>query len=482
MTPLAQVLAGLRQAFHVPTATDDQRRRKLLQILVDAVFAMTAASLLINLTTYDLFFWSGILRGVLQGKAVALAQLRTQPHLEDFLFIVFHFLFLGLVGGVHLLNQREKTHRLGAWLFVILITASFNLADNPVELTVGRSNFIWAIPILTASIVLPPATALILGGLVSLNLLILAVIANHPPNLPAMLGYMALGVAAWLSARSLQRAVKDARTRNEQLQTQIALTEEARKKAEAADAFKTELLNTVSHELRSPIQAISNFVWLLIHQHLPVEKVAEALITIDDSAETLKRIVNDLLDAAKLAGEKVVPHRDSFEVQELVRDVDRQGQALTSRLDTLRFSVKVDKSMPKILYEDVHILQRIIMNLVTNAVKFSVQGQIDVTLELGPSDALWTLRVRDTGIGIALSDQERIFEKFVQLNVGMDRKYPGTGLGLAIVKDMVDLLDGHIKVNSIVGEGTTFEVCLPLHASPRPKTEKSLSTKARVLI
>ena len=244
-----------------------------------------------------------------------------------------------------------------------------------------------------------------------------------------------------------------------ELTTEIA--KEEKSKAENAMQAKQHFLSNMSHEIRTPLNAIIGFTKVISKTDLS-EKQKKYVAAIKTSGDTLIVLINDILDLAKVDAGKMTFEQEPFEMAMSI-------SAMLHLFDTkiqeknLLLVKEYDEKIPHLLLGDPVRLNQIILNLVSNAVKFTLRGNITVSVRLLSEDAETAyieLAVSDTGIGIAEDKMPTIFENFQQATSGTSRLYGGTGLGLAIVKQLVEMQGGSIGVKSEVDAGTTFSVKL----------------------
>ncbi len=239
----------------------------------------------------------------------------------------------------------------------------------------------------------------------------------------------------------------------------LALT---RDQAVKANELKGQLLSRVSHELRTPLNIIWGYVDLIdMEMYGEVSKEQkEILATISESCDTLGRMVNELLDQASFDAGRIQLNIGEFSPRNVLEIITPKMQVLAQAKD-LALTSQVDKKVPELVTGDFERVQQILVNLTSNAIKFTAEGAINILL-YAPYKDYWAIQVSDTGIGIPLDAQDRIFEPFQQVDGSLTRLYAGNGLGLSIVKELTELMGGDVTVDSEVDKGSTFTAYIPL--------------------
>ena len=551
----------------VPVADpDDARRRRVLNIL------------LLGTLTATIF---GVI-GIVIGSSLAndLGAPETQLLLGGTVVITFGML------GIYQINRRWSG-RWAALLFLLLLTLIFTFTDTPEQLSNGRSLFIFTLPIAISSLILIPEAsflfALIGGGIISW----LALSIDQPANIFAIIGFFMLALVSWLSARSLESALKELRAINTNLdqvvtqRTQALAESLSRERIEAGrnqailnsiadgvivfdrqwnailvnpairgilelpsevivgrnfreliehpklsdngrrlltamiehdtqpfsfriewgdktisvsagqvydlrekegnvnigtvtvfrdftreaevERLKSTFVAIVSHELRTPLNAILGYAEMFREAvYGPMnEKQVNMADRIIKNTQRLLGLINDLLDQAQMEAGKLTINMGPVKPSELLESLHGLMDKTASDKN-LSLTSEMDDTLPETLIGDSARLQQILVNLVTNSIKFTNQGYVRVRLFHMPDFMKWGIEVSDTGRGIPQAELPHIFETFRQVEGAATRTKGGFGLGLAIVKQLVNLMNGDVEVASKLEKGTTFTVTLPL--------------------
>ena len=242
---------------------------------------------------------------------------------------------------------------------------------------------------------------------------------------------------------------------------QIAL-QNSKDESEKLTRTKELFMANMSHEIRTPVAAISGFTEQLLHEPLD-ENTTRTLKIVKSSADHLARIINDILDFSKLQNGKLTLEKVHFSIQQILEDVYSLFERQSLRNNT-RLSYSLSPDTPPVLIGDPYRLKQIMINLVSNSVKFTKNGTVHFSvncIKKKSAEIDLVLEVVDTGIGIEESKIDFIFEDFTQEEMSTTRKFGGTGLGLSIVKKLIELHDGSIVCESRKNQGTTIKCHIP---------------------
>lgn len=372
------------------------------------------------------------------------------------------FFYTAAVGMVvlivaYMLSRRAR-YQIGAVLALLTISVTTLVSVAVFPQGVNSLLIYLVMDILLASLLLP------LYGTVILTIINLAAAAALPFFVPGMTSADVSNPLMFVAMTSILIIV----SANIRQQDLIQIEQQSRELAEVvqqarmANQLKDQFLATMSHELRTPLNAIIGFAEVMqmgLAGEIPPQ-AARAVDRIHYNSERLLRLIDDILDISKIEAGRVELVRRPFDLETFMANIEntirRQAEA-----KNLTLTVSVDSNLPREIVGDKQRLEQIVLNLASNAVKFTEQGSVTISTRRSGEDE-WEIVVEDTGIGIPPHAQEIIFEKFRQVDGTSRRAYGGTGLGLAITRELAMLMDGNVRVKSKPGEGSTFTVTLPL--------------------
>ena len=279
--------------------------------------------------------------------------------------------------------------------------------------------------------------------------------------------YRMVGTHLDVSAqKALERRLREA----EEAQRQ------AREQAESANRAKSVFLANMSHEIRTPLNGVSVALQLL--RQSPIEPRQEQLVeAAEQSSRTLLRLLGDILDLSKIEAGKLELDAFAFDLSATLREAVSASDLL-AREKGLTLAVTLAPGVPATVHGDATRLSQVLTNLVGNAVKFTAQGGVWITVETIPPGPVIGFSVRDTGIGMSAEVQAGLFTPFVQADSSTTRRFGGTGLGLAISRLLVEMMGGRITVRSEPGQGAEFRFEIPLPEAPRSAIAPAPSTDA----
>jgi PAS domain S-box-containing protein len=565
------MIKRINQLLEVSTSDpEDARRRKLLNIILTGVACISLVMLLIT-AAMQLFGLVG-----------------TQQEVVPIYIISGGFLIVSV--GLYAMN-RYISGWIASLAFLVLLTTILPFTDVPQEVASGRTLFTFTIPIVMAGVLLRPSSTFWFAMLSSIEVSLLAFSIGDVPNFPAILGFFMIAIIVWLSARSLEVAIRELTLINRELDQRVmertqALSEAlTRERTEAGrsqailhgiadgvmvfdnskriilanpaaetllgqpvnnllgisfnqwlgrssleqrdreavtnlfqdpstaegslkvswgkktlamsvapvmigannvigqvtvlhdftreaevDRMKSDFVAMVSHELRTPLNSILGYADML--REGVYGRLEDRQLGIMDrmmaNTHKLLTIVNDLLAQAQIEAGRLSFHPRLFRPTELT-DYVNGGMEGIVQAKKLKLVMKVAPDLPPWLYGDPQRLNQVLVNLVNNAVKFTDEGEVRVSLYRCDHDH-WAMEVSDTGAGIPQEAQGMIFEPFRQVDTEVTRRLGGIGLGLSIVRRLINLMQGEITVKSEVGHGSVFTVVLPLSETYKEKS------------
>ncbi|WP_198262847.1 ATP-binding response regulator [sulfur-oxidizing endosymbiont of Gigantopelta aegis] len=291
------------------------------------------------------------------------------------------------------------------------------------------------------------------------------------------------GILIWLyvlAQNTMRLALKETHLQTERLTHEVEAHEEtaiqlakARDTANIANRAKSRYLSGVSHELRTPLNTIFGYAQLMEGNANTDAKSKKIATVIKRSSEHLSDVIEGLLEISKIEARKLDLHRDKVDLNALLHQLEAmfQAQALAKNIE---FKVVFQNKMPYFVSVDEKRLRQILLNLLSNAIKFTHQGKVELLIQYRNQVACFV--IKDTGIGIAETDQERIFEPFERVHETQtdapQQQVSGTGLGLSISRLMIEMMGGNLTLNSQLGIGTEFTLKLFLPSVSLSRTEE----------
>ena len=253
------------------------------------------------------------------------------------------------------------------------------------------------------------------------------------------------------------KALKDA---NRELENSNSALQDARRIAEQANELKSSFLANMSHEIRTPLTAIIGFTEQSMKPALAAKDQQDYLQRVLRSGQHLLHLINEILDLSKIEADKLELEHKPVNLFELLADVEAINVSLAGE-KSLNFVIKYEYPLPQVFNCDLNRLRQVLLNLCSNAVKFTKQGDVTLTVTYLEKNSEVRFAIQDSGIGMSEQEMERLFQPFVQADSTIARKFGGSGLGLVISQKLTQLMLGRLEVESIKGLGSRFDVIIP---------------------
>lgn len=274
---------------------------------------------------------------------------------------------------------------------------------------------------------------------------------------------MVFSVSTGVLLDGLNETMKEEEKMRAQLEEEKNVMVTLKEKAEASDKIKTAFLTNISHDLRTPLNAILGFTQLLNTKKVNDETLNKYCSIIMAQGESLLRLINDIIDIAKIEADEIAISKENFDLRYLLDDVFNfyQNQLTIKNQKNIELKFSIEETVPKVIFQDQHRLKQILFNLLGNALKFTYTGHVILDVKNHDTRSI-LFSIEDTGIGIPKNKLEIIFERFRQVDESPTKSFGGAGLGLSICKSLIDLLGGYLWVESELDKGTTFYFILPV--------------------
>ena len=292
---------------------------------------------------------------------------------------------------------------------------------------------------------------------------------KHEEILVTIASMAATKISDAMREEELHSTVRQLKIVQDMLAAQADELMNAKEMADSSNRAKSAFLATMSHEIRTPLNAIIGMSDLMRDTPLDPEQFEFANI-IWDSSNHLLNLITDILDFSKIEANELRISEGTLDLKQLVETSVRVCTSANPK-NKIPVVTKYDPSAPECILGDEPRVRQVLVNLIGNALKFTPEGQITVSVKAHSESLLFS--ISDTGVGIPPSDIEKIFSPFQQVDSSNSREYEGTGLGLSIARRLSRLMSGDLTVNSVVGVGTEFVLSLPLRVVPRQRTKPS---------
>lgn len=376
------------------------------------------------------------------------------PTILDAFILLAQFLALKLLKGKWFFQDLAV---LVAMIMMCTVVAS-------VHHLFGTTLAIFVIPVLTSSVFFIRLLTRITSVISSLGLVVVGVLQYirdgefserfFPEAIIVLVSIIISGIIA-------EQIISVMEGQNLKLVEAVSQAQDSQNEAQVANQAKSAFLVNMSHEIRTPINAILGMNEMILREEREAQ-IREYAMNIQSSGNALLSIINDVLDISKIESGKIEIIKSSYDISSLINDCYNMAAARAKGKD-LKIIVSCDENIPRLLSGDETHIRQIIVNLLTNAVKYTNEGTVTITVggERSEGGYILDVSVKDTGIGIAKENLDTLFDRFIRFDMKRNHGIEGTGIGLSIVQHLVNLMDGKITVQSELNVGSEFRLTIP---------------------